>query len=214
MKFLIFLIALFLALPAGAATPPGMKRVPRISVEPNQQHAEYFKNRENGDARKTPAAPAPVYAHGRHVTRQYMRTPYAADFEYVRNPAYTVLMPKSFGGDLLNGAITGPMMVRGSSDNLFIAVNIEGNGDYGFSREPLPDFKGGKTYWTWTHSSAITWNCSLRSYSDYAGRKIILEARTTSGEKTIDIIFAFPANEMYRYLPQALYSINSFRLVR
>lgn len=223
MKFIIFLLALFTALPAFAATPPSMKKAPRISVEPNKQHAEYLKNRGKtpekagsgstaqkrgaGDAAKPRAAVRPA-------TKQYMRAPMASEFVSVKHPAYTVLMPKSFGGDLLEGIIWGPMMIRGANDNLFIAVNITGKNDPGYSTEPLPDFKGKKIYWTWTHVSAIAWNCSLSRYGDAAGRKIILDAKTQNAGNAIEVLYAFPANEMYRYLPQALYSLNSFRLVK
>ncbi len=222
MKLIIFLLALFTALPVFAATPPGMKRAPRISVEPNKQHDEYLKNRgrtqDKASSRSAAQQGADAAAKSRVPVRpapkQYMRAPMASEFVSVKNPAYTVLMPKSFGGDLLEGIIWGPMMIRGENDNLFVAVNIEGKNDPGYSTEPLPDFKGKKIYWTWTHVSAIAWNCSLSRYGDAAGRKIILDAKTQSSGNTFEVLYVFPAKEMYRYLPQALYSLNSFRLVK
>lgn len=148
----------------------------------------------------------------------YMRQPQGYGYSYITNSegGYSVALPLSFGPDPLDGIAPGPMLVRCTNNNLMCAVTIVDPSDQLSYRadQPLPDYPDKTVKMTWPHRSGLNWNCKASIYDDYYGKKLIFEAESKLGSKTYQMLFVAPAEQLSTYLPQILYSLNSFKLLK
>lgn len=164
-------------------------------------------------------APKPSLVKKPPMTKQFMRTPQNYDFEHIDNQygGYAIDIPKAFGPDLLNNLpnTQGPMLVRGSNNLLMCAITmLDAIDTISFkNNQPLPTYLNKKVLWQWQHGSGLIWHCVLSTHDDFHGDKLILEAQTTVGAKTYQMLFIMPDAQYATYLPQALFSLNSFKLV-
>ncbi len=164
------------------------------------------------------------------ASQQFMRTPQTGDFAAAASPAgYSINLPTAFGEDQLAGYVQGPMLLHATNDNLFAAVSMQDpNNTESYSQaSPLPDYADKKVWWRWVLNAPLpanaqvgntaqkvnaVWNCSLSTYSDFIGDKVILQAETQIAGKTYQQLYVMPAADMYTLLPQALQSLASMKL--
>lgn len=153
------------------------------------------------------------------LTKQFMRVPQNNDFTIISNVngGYSIALPKAFGinplADLPN--TEGAMIVRIADNNLMLAVTVINSEDT-ISFNPiqnLPKYDNTKICLQWQHENTIIWNCCLQRHKDYYGDKVVLKANSQQPNKTYELIFVMPALEYDILLPQALYAINSFKLL-
>ena len=137
------------------------------------------------------------------LPRQFMRTPQASDFTVVSSEAggHSMAVPKSFGKNPLADLpqADGAMLVRTASNILMLAATVLDPADTTSFKatEALPVYENAKVYWQWQHGSQFIWNCRLSAHNDYHGNKLL---------------YVMPAAQADTYLPQALYSLDSFKL--
>lgn len=152
------------------------------------------------------------------LPRQFMRTPQASDFISVSSEAggYIMAVPKAFGENPLAGLpqAEGAMLVRTAGNTLMLAATVLDPADTASFKatEALPVYENAKVYWQWQHGNQLIWTCRLSAHNDYHGNKLLLTAEATQNGKTYQLLYVMPAAQADNYLPQALYSLDSFKL--
>ena len=152
------------------------------------------------------------------LPRQFMRTPQASDFISVSSEAggYSIAVPKVFGKNPLSDLpqAEGAMLVRTAGNTLMLAATVLDPADTASFKatEALPVYENAKVYWQWQHGNQLIWNCRLSAHNDYHGDKLLLTAEATQNGKTYQLLYVMPAAQADNYLPQALYSLDSFKV--
>lgn len=152
------------------------------------------------------------------LPRQFMRTPQASDFISVSSEAggYSMAVPKAFGNNPLADLpqAEGAMLVRTASNILMLAATVLDPADTASFKatEALPVYGNAKVYWQWQHGNQLIWTCRLSAHNDYHGNKLLLTAEAQQNGKTYQLLYVMPAMQADNYLPQALYSLDSFKL--
>ena len=152
------------------------------------------------------------------LPRQFMRTPQVNDFTIVSSEAsgYSMAVPKAFGKNPLADLphTEGAMLVRTASNILMLAATVLDAADTASFKatEALPVYENTKVSWQWQHGSQFIWNCRLSAHNDYHGNKLLLTAEAQQNCKTYQLLYVMPAAQADNYLPQALYSLDSFKL--
>ena len=152
------------------------------------------------------------------LPRQFMRTPQASDFTIISSEAggYSMSVPKAFGKNPLADLpqAEGAMLVRTASNTLMLAATVLDPADTASFKatETLPVYENAKVYWQWQHGSQLIWTCRLSAHNDYHGDKLLLTAEAQQNGKTYQLLYVMPALQADNYLPQAIYSIDSFKL--
>ena len=152
------------------------------------------------------------------LPRQFMRTPQVNDFTIVSSEAggYSMAVPKAFGKNPLADLphTEGAMLVRTASNILMLAATVLDAADNASFKatEALPVYENAKVYWQWQHGSQFIWNCRLSAHNDYHGNKLLLTAEAQQNGKTYQLLYVMPAAQADNYLPQAFYSLDSFKL--
>ena len=152
------------------------------------------------------------------LPKQFMRTPQASDFTIISSEAggYSMAVPKAFGKNPLADLpqTEGAMLVRTAGNNLMLAATVLDPADTASFKatEALPVYENAKVYWQWQHGSQIIWTCRLSAHNDYHGDKLLLTAEAQQNGKTYQLLYVMPALQADNYLPQAIYSIDSFKL--
>ena len=167
-------------------------------------------------ATATRPKPLPSLVKKPPLPKQFLRTPQANDFVTANSAAgsYSLLLPQAFGSDPLAQlpAAQGAMLVRAASDTLLCAATVLDPTDTASydARQPLPAYANKKLYCHWQHGTALVWDCTLSRHEDFYGDKLLLEASAKQNGKTYQLLYVMPTAQMRIYLPQALYSLNSF----
>lgn len=152
------------------------------------------------------------------LPRQFMRTPQASDFTNVSSESggYSMAVPKAFGKNPLADLpqTEGAMLVRTAGNNLMLAATVLDPTDTASFKatEALPVYENAKVYWQWQHGSQLIWICRLSAHNDYHGDKLLLTAEAQQNGKTYQLLYVMPALQADNYLPQAIYSLDSFKL--
>lgn len=152
------------------------------------------------------------------LPRQFMRTPQASDFISVSSEAggYSMSVPKAFGKNPLADLpqTEGAMLVRTAGNNLMLAATVLDPTDTAAFKATaaLPVYENAKVYWQWQHGSQFIWTCRLSAHNDYNGNKLLLTAEAQQNGKTYQLLYVMPAEQADNYLPQAIYSLDSFKL--
>ena len=152
------------------------------------------------------------------LPRQFMRTPQASDFTSVSSEAggYSMAVPKSFGKNPLADLpqADGAMLVRTAGNILMLAATMLDAADTASFKatEALPVYENAKVYWQWQHGNQLIWTCRLSAHNDYHGNKLLLTAEAQQNGKTYQLLYVMPAAQADTYLPQAIYSLDSFKL--
>lgn len=152
------------------------------------------------------------------LPRQFMRTPQASDFTSVSSEAggYSMAVPKAFGENPLADLpqAEGAMLVRTAGNTLMLAATMLDAADTASFKatEALPVYENAKVYWQWQHGNQFIWNCLLSAHNDYHGNKLLLTAEAQQNGKTYQLLYVMPAAQTDTYLPQAIYSLDSFKL--
>ncbi|WP_293813368.1 hypothetical protein [uncultured Phascolarctobacterium sp.] len=152
------------------------------------------------------------------LPKQFMRTPQASDFTSVSSEAggYSMAVPKAFGKNPLADLpqTEGAMLVRTAGNNLMLAATVLDPADTASFKatEALPVYENAKVYWQWQHGSQLIWTCRLSAHNDYHGDKLLLTAEAQQNGKTYQLLYVMPALQADNYLPQAIYSLDSFKL--
>lgn len=152
------------------------------------------------------------------LPRQFMRTPQVNDFTVVSSEAggYSMAVPKAFGKNPLADLpqAEGAMLVRTASNILMLAATMLDAADTASFKatEALPVYENAKVYWQWQHGNQLIWTCRLSAHNDYHGNKLLLTAEAQQNGKTYQLLYVMPAAQADTYLPQAIYSLDSFKL--
>lgn len=152
------------------------------------------------------------------LPRQFMRTPQASDFISVSSEAggYSMVVPKAFGKNPLADLpqTEGAMLVRTAGNTLMLAATVLDPADTASFKatEALPVYENAKVYWQWQHGNQLIWTCRLSAHNDYHGNKLLLTAEAQQNNKTYQLLYVMPAMQADNYLPQAIYSLDSFKL--
>ena len=152
------------------------------------------------------------------LPRQFMRTPQASDFISVSSEAggYSMAVPKAFGKNPLADLpqAEGAMLVRTAGNTLMLAATVLDPADTASFKatEALPVYENAKVYWQWQHGNQLIWTCRLSAHNDYHGNKLLLTAEAQQNGKTYQLLYVMPAMQADNYLPQALHSLDSFKL--
>lgn len=152
------------------------------------------------------------------LPRQFMRTPQASDFISVSSEAggYSIAVPKAFGKNPLADLpqAEGAMLVRTAGNTLMLAATVLDAADTASFKatEALPVYENAKVYWQWQHGNQLIWTCRLSAHNDYHGNKLLLTAEAQQNNKTYQLLYVMPAMQADNYLPQAIYSLDSFKL--
>ena len=152
------------------------------------------------------------------LPRQFMRTPQASDFTSVSSEAggYSMAVPKAFGKNPLADLpqAEGAMLVRTAGNTLMLAATVlDPTNTASFkATEALPVYENAKVYWQWQHGNQLIWTCRLSAHNDYHGDKLLLTAEAQQNGKTYQLLYVMPALQADNYLPQAIYSLDSFKL--
>lgn len=152
------------------------------------------------------------------LPRQFMRTPQASDFTIVSSKAggYNIAVPNSFGKNPLADLpqTEGAMLVRTAGNTLMLAATVLDPADTASFKatEALPVYENAKVYWQWQHGNQLIWTCRLSAHNDYHGNKLLLTAEAQQNDKTYQLLYVMPAAQADTYLPQAIYSLDSFKL--
>ena len=145
------------------------------------------------------------------LPRQFMHTPQASDFISVSSEAggYSMAVPKTFGKNPLAA-----MLVRTAGNTLMLAATVLDPADTASFKatEALPVYENAKVYWQWQHGNQLIWTCRLSAHNDYHGNKLLLTAEAQQNGKTYQLLYVMPAAQADNYLPQALYSLDSFKV--
>lgn len=152
------------------------------------------------------------------LPKQFMRTPRASDFTIISSEAggYSMSVPKAFGKNPLANLpqAEGAMLVRTASNTLMLAATVLDPADTASFKatEALPVYENAKVYWQWQHGNQLIWTCRLSAHNDYHGNKLLLTAEAQQNGKTYQLLYVMPALQADNYLPQAIYSLDSFKL--
>lgn len=152
------------------------------------------------------------------LPKQFMRTPQASDFTIVSSKAggYNIAVPNSFGKNPLADLpqAEGAMLVRTAGNTLMLAATVLDPADTASFKatEALPVYENAKVYWQWQHGSQLIWTCRLSAHNDYHGDKLLLTAEAQQNGKTYQLLYVMPAKQADNYLPQAIYSLDSFKV--
>lgn len=152
------------------------------------------------------------------LPRQFMRTPQASDFISVSSEAggYSMVVPKAFGKNPLADLpqTEGAMLVRTAGNTLMLAATVLDPADTASFKatEALPVYENAKVYWQWQHGNQLIWTCRLSTHNDYHGNKLLLTAEAQQNNKTYQLLYVMPAMQADNYLPQAIYSLDSFKV--
>ena len=152
------------------------------------------------------------------LPKQFMRTPQASDFISVSSEAggYSMAVPKAFGKNPLADLpqAEGAMLVRTAGNTLMLAATVLDPADTASFKatEALPVYENAKVYWQWQHGNQLIWTCRLSAHNDYHGDKLLLTAEAQQNGKTYQLLYVMPALQADNYLPQAIYSLDSFKL--
>ena len=152
------------------------------------------------------------------LPKQFMRTPQASDFTIISSAAggYSMAVPKAFGKNPLADLpqAEGAMLVRTAGNTLMLAATMLDPTDTASFKatEALPVYENAKVYWQWQHGSQLIWTCRLSAHNDYHGNKLLLTAEAQQNGKTYQLLYVMPALQADNYLPQAIYSLDSFKL--
>ena len=152
------------------------------------------------------------------LPRQFMRTPQASDFISVSSEAggYSMAVPKTFGENPLADLpqAEGAMLMRTASNILMLAATVLDPADTASFKatEALPVYENAKVYWQWQHGNQLIWTCRLSAHNDYHGNKLLLTAEAQQNGKTYQLLYVMPAAQADTYLPQAIYSLDSFKV--
>lgn len=152
------------------------------------------------------------------LPRQFMRTPQASDFISVSSEAggYSMAVPKAFGNNPLADLpqAEGAMLVRTAGNTLMLAATVLDPADTASFKatEALPVYENAKVYWQWQHGNQLIWTCRLSAHNDYHGDKLLLTAEAQQNGKTYQLLYVMPSLQADNYLPQAIYSLDSFTL--
>lgn len=152
------------------------------------------------------------------LPKQFMRTPQASDFTSVSSEAggYSMAVPKAFGKNPLADLpqTEGAMLVRTADNTLMLAATVLDPADTASFKatEALPVYENAKVYWQWQHGNQLIWTCRLSAHNDYHGDKLLLTAEAQQNGKTYQLLYVMPALQADNYLPQAIYSLDSFKL--
>ena len=152
------------------------------------------------------------------LPKQFMRTPQASDFTSVSSEAggYSMAVPKAFGKNPLADLpqSEGAMLVRTAGNTLMLAATVLDPADTASFKatEALPVYENAKVYWQWQHGNQLIWTCRLSAHNDYHGNKLLLTAEAQQNGKTYQLLYVMPALQADNYLPQAIYSLDSFKL--
>ena len=152
------------------------------------------------------------------LPKQFMRTPQASDFISVSSEVggYSMAVPKAFGKNPLADLpqTEGAMLVRTAGNNLMLAATVLDPADTASFKatEALPVYENAKVYWQWQHGSQLIWTCRLSAHNDYHGNKLLLTAEAQQNGKTYQLLYVMPAAQADNYLPQTIYSLDSFKL--
>lgn len=152
------------------------------------------------------------------LPRQFMRTPQASDFISVCSEAggYSMAVPKAFGKNPLADLpqAEGAMLVRTAGNTLMLAATVLDPADTASFKatEALPVYENAKVYWQWQHGNQLIWTCRLSAHNDYHSNKLLLTAEAQQNGKTYQLLYVMPAAQADNYLPQAIYSLDSFKL--
>lgn len=152
------------------------------------------------------------------LPRQFMRTPQASDFISVSSEAgsYSMAVPKAFGKNPLADLpqAEGAMLVRTAGNTLMLAATVLDPADTASFKatEALPVYENAKVYWQWQHGNQLIWTCRLSAHNDYHGNKLLLTAEAQQNGKTYQLLYVMPSLQADNYLPQAIYSLDSFKL--
>lgn len=152
------------------------------------------------------------------LPRQFMRTPQASDFISVSSEVggYSMSVPKAFGKNPLADLpqAEGAMLVRTAGNTLMLAATVLDPADTASFKatEALPVYENAKVYWQWQHGNQLIWTCRLSAHNDYHGNKLLLTAEAQQNNKTYQLLYVMPAMQADNYLPQAIYSLDSFKL--
>lgn len=151
---------------------------------------------------------------------QIMYPPQAAQFIPVTNTSgsYTLLVPRIFGSNPLADftQVTGPMLVYAADqDTTMMAVNIVDPMDFTHYKplQSLPEASNRQVLAKWLHPSALNWHCTLSRQTDFNGDKLLLQASTSVQNKNYELLYIFPFTKYNIFVPQALYSLNSFKII-
>lgn len=154
------------------------------------------------------------------LPKQFMRTPQASDFISVSSEAggYSMAVPKAFGNNPLADLpqAEGAMLVRTASNILMLAATVLDPADTASFKatEALPVYENAKVYWQWQHGNQLIWTCRLSAHNDYHGNKLLLTAEAQQNGKTYQLLYVMPALQADNYLSQAIYSLDSFKLIQ
>lgn len=152
------------------------------------------------------------------LPRQFMRTPQVNDFTVVSSETggYSMAIPKSFGKNPLADLpqAEGAMLVRTAGNTLMLAATVLDPADTASFKatEALPVYENAKVYWQWQHGNQLIWTCRLSAHNDYHGDKLLLTAEAQQNGKTYQLLYVMPSLQADNYLPQAIYSLDSFTL--
>lgn len=152
------------------------------------------------------------------LPKQFMRTPQASDFTIISSETggYSMAVPKAFGKNPLAELpqTEGAMLVRTAGNNLMLAATVLDPADTASFKatEALPVYENAKVYWQWQHGNQLIWTCRLSAHNDYHGDKLLLTAEAQQNGKTYQLLYVMPALQADNYLPQAIYSLDSFKL--
>ena len=152
------------------------------------------------------------------LPKQFMRTPQASYFTIISSEAcgYSMAVPKAFGKNPLADLpqAEGAMLVRTAGNTLMLAATVLDPTDTASFKatEALPVYENAKVYWQWQHGNQLIWTCRLSSHNDYHGNKLLLTAEAQQNGKTYQLLYVMPAEQADNYLPQAIYSLDSFKL--
>lgn len=152
------------------------------------------------------------------LPKQFMRTPQASDFTNVSSESggYSMAVPKAFGKNPLADLpqAEGAMLVRTAGNTLMLAATVLDPADTASFKatEALPVYENAKVYWQWQHGNQLIWTCRLSAHNDYHGNKLLLTAEAQQNNKTYQLLYVMPAMQADNYLPQAIYSLDSFKL--
>lgn len=152
------------------------------------------------------------------LPKQFMRTPQASDFTIISSEAsgYSMAVPKAFGKNPLADLpqTEGAMLVRTAGNTLMLAATVLDPADTASFKatEALPVYENAKVYWQWQHGNQLILTCRLSAHNDYHGNKLLLTAEAQLNGKTYQLLYVMPALQADNYLPQAIYSLDSFKL--
>ena len=204
--------------PPAKATEAKAVAAETAASAPNAAKAPVVGNKPVAPADKPKPKPKLNLVGKPPLPKQFMRTPQVNDFTIVSSEAggYSMAVPKAFGKNPLADLphTEGAMLVRTASNILMLAATVLDAADTASFKatEALPVYENTKVYWQWQHGSQFIWNCRLSANNDYHGNKLLLTAEAQQNGKTYQLLYVMPAAQADNYLPQALYSLDSFKV--